>query len=93
MRIPQPITPFRALPQPITVLRSGSSDKIEVPYIRCLNGWVPKCYEIWALAEDGVREVHLYAMVRLLSKSREDTFTPTYLICDDSIFLSWVVEL
>ena len=31
-------------------------------------------YELWALAEDGVCEVHLYARVRLLSEFREDTF-------------------
>ena len=54
MRIPQPIIPFRASSQPVTVLRYGSGDEIEVPYIRCLNGRVPECYELWALAEDGV---------------------------------------
>ena len=72
--IPQPIIPFRAPPQLLTVLRSGSGDKIEVPYIRCLNGRVPECYDLWALAEDGVREVHPYTRVRLLSEFREDTF-------------------
>ena len=74
MRLPQPIIPFRAPPQPVTFLRSGSSDEIDVPYIRCLDGWVPECYELWAFAEDGVREVHPYARVRILSEFREDTF-------------------
>ena len=74
MRLTQPITPFLAPPQPVQVLNYGSSDKIEVPYIRCLDGQVPECYEIWALVEDGVHEVHPYAMVRLLSEFREDTF-------------------
>ena len=35
---------------------------------------MPEAFEIWALAEDGVREVHLYAIFRLLSEFREDTF-------------------
>ena len=74
MRILQPITPFRAPPQPVTVLCSGSGDKIEVPYIRCLKGQVPECYELWDLNEDGVREVHPYARVGLLSDFREGTF-------------------
>ena len=56
MRIPQPIIPVRAPPQPVTVLQSGSADVIEVPYIRCLNGQVPEAFELRALADDGVRE-------------------------------------
>ena len=72
MRIPQPIIPVRAPPQPVTVLRSGSSDVIKVPYICCLNGRVPKAFERWALADEGVREAHLYARVKLQSKFRED---------------------
>ena len=74
VRIPQPIIPFRAPPQPVTVLRSGSGDEIELSYIHCLNGRVPKCYKLWALAEDGFREVHRYARVRVLSVFREDAF-------------------
>ena len=35
---------------------------------------MPNAYELWALAEDGVCEVHPYNQVRLLSKFREDTF-------------------
>ena len=73
MRIPQPIIPFRAPPQPVTVLRSGSADVIDVLYIRCLNGRVPECYELWDFAEDGVREFHPYARVKLLSEFRGDT--------------------
>ena len=74
MRIPQPIIPVRAPPQPVTVLWSGSADVIKVPYIHCLNGQVPEAFELWALADDGVREVHPYSRVKLLSEFREDTF-------------------
>ena len=31
-------------------------------------------YKLWAIAEDGVHEVHLYARVELLSNFMEDTF-------------------
>ena len=58
MRLPQPMIPVRAPPQPVTVLLSGNADVLEVPYIRYLNGWVPEAFELWALADNGVREVH-----------------------------------
>ena len=74
MRIPQPIIPVRAPPQPVTVLWSGSADVLEVAYIHCLSGRVPKAYELWALVEDGVREFHPCARVKLLDDFREDTF-------------------
>ena len=69
-----PIIPVRAPPQPVTVLWSGSADVIEVPYIRCLYGRVPEDFESWSLADNGVREVHLYARVKLHSKFSEDNF-------------------
>ena len=57
MRIPQSIIPLRAPPQHVAFLRSSSADVIEVPYIRCLDGRVPEVFEVWALADDGVRKV------------------------------------
>ena len=74
MRVPQLIIDFRALPQPIYVIRSGRGDEINVPYIRCLDGLVPEAYKPWDISEGGVREVHLYARFRILSDFREDTF-------------------
>ena len=35
---------------------------------------MPEAYELWALDEGVVHEVHLYARVRILSDFREDTF-------------------
>ena len=93
MRIPNPIIPFRAPPKPVTVLRSGSSDVTEVPYIRCLNCRMPEAFELWDLADNGVREVHSYARVNLLPSSGKILFTISSSMCDDSIFLFWVVEL
>ena len=74
MRIPQPIIPVRAPSQPVTVLQSDSYDALEVPYIRCLKGHVLEAFEVWALAEDGVCEVHPYAIVKLLSDIKKYTF-------------------
>ena len=65
-RVPQPIIPFCVPPQPIQGLRSGRGGKIDIPYIRFLDGRVPEPYELWDLAEDGVREVHPYARFELL---------------------------
>ena len=74
MRIPQLIIPVRAPPQPVTVLWYGSADVLKVPYICCLNGRVPDVFELRALADDGVCEVHPYARVKLRSEFKEDTF-------------------
>ena len=74
MRIPQPTIPVRAPSQPVTVLWYDSADVIEVTYIRCLHGRVTDAFEVWALAEDGVHEVHPYARVKLLSEFMKDTF-------------------
>ena len=74
MHISQPIIPVCATPQPVTVLWSGSADVIEVPYIRCLNGRVTEVFKLWALADDGVCEVHPYARVKLRSEFIKDNF-------------------
>ena len=92
MRIPQPVTPFRVSPQPVQSLCSGRGDKINVPYIRCLDGRMLEAYELWALVEYVVLKVHPYARVKLLSEFREILFTPTSSMHDDSRFLSWVAD-
>ena len=74
MRVPQSVIPLRVIPQSFQVLRSGRGSKIDVPYICCLGGRVPEAYELWTLAEDGVREVHRSDRVSLLDDFREDTF-------------------
>ena len=74
MCIPQSAILFVVPLQPVQALRSGRGGKIDVPYIRCLNGRVPEDFELWALAEDGVFEVQPSARVKLLDDFREDTF-------------------
>ena len=79
MRTTHPPTPFVVLPHPVQALCSGRGVKIYVPYIRCLDGRVPEAYELLALAEDGVRDVHRSARVRLLENFREDNFHTHFL--------------
>ena len=80
IRIPQHIIPVRAPPQPVTILRSGSTDMLEFPYILCLNGWVPEAFELWALTDDRVSDVHPCARVNICSEFREDTFQTFFFI-------------
>ena len=69
------IVPGRAPPDTARVIYSAINDTIEqVPYIICLNGWVPEMYELWSLNAQGVREVHPFARVELFDDFREDTF-------------------
>ena len=79
MCIPQPAIPFVVPLQPFQALCSGRGGEIDVSYIRCLDGWVPEDFELWDLAEDGVRKVHPSARVKLLDNFREDTF-PTHFV-------------
>ena len=58
------IVPVRAPPNIVRVLYSRINDTIEqVPYIVCINGRVPKMYEIWALNAQGFCEVHPFSGV------------------------------
>ena len=93
MRILQPIIPVRAPPQLIRVLRSVSADVTEVPYIHCLNGRVPEAFELWALADNGVCEVHLYARFKLLFEFMEDTFRTFFFNARRFQIPFWFVEL
>ena len=75
MHMRHPIVPVRAPPYNVRVLYSGSNDTIkQVPYIICCNGRVPEMYELWDLNDQGVREVHPFARVRLFNNFREDDF-------------------
>ena len=74
MRIPQPSTPYVVPLHPVQALRSGRGGEIDVPYIHFLDGRVPEAFEPSDLAEDGVREVHLSARVKLLDYFIGETF-------------------
>ena len=55
MRWRHPNVPVCAPLDPILVYYSGSDNSIDrVTYIVCLNGRVPKRYELWSLNAQGV---------------------------------------
>ena len=93
MPLPQPIIHFRATPQPVTVLHSGSADVIEVLYIRCLNGRVPECYELWFLLRTEFARFTYALGSSFVLSSGEILFKLSSSVRDNSRFLSWVVEL
>ena len=79
MCIPQTIIPVYAPLKLVTVLWSGSADVIKVPYLRCFHGRVPEAFELWALTDDGVHKIHLYARVKLRSVFKENNFQTFFL--------------
>ena len=74
MHIPHPDIPFVVCLHPVQALCSGRGGESNVTCIRCLSGWVPKAFELWALSENRVREVHPSARVKLLDNFRENIF-------------------
>ena len=74
MSIPQPGWTEVILPRPAQALRSGRGGEIEVAYIRCIGGREPEAFELWAFAEDVIREVHLFSRVQISNDFTEDTF-------------------
>ena len=43
-------------------------------YTRCIKGWEPEVFELWAFTEDGISEVHLYAWVQISDNFIRETF-------------------
>ena len=65
-------------PNPILVCYPGSGAAASLlAYIVCLHGRVPEKYELCIMNAQGVREVHLFARVRLFDGFTEDTFRTT----------------
>ena len=74
MRIPQPVWSDFILPRNAQDICSGRGDKIVLAYIRCIDNRVPKAFELWAFAEDGIREVHPFDRVQLKDDFTKETF-------------------
>ena len=69
----------RGPPDPVLVCYPGSDASISsLAYIVCLHERVPEKYELWSLNAQGVREVHLFARLRLFDNFTEDTFWTTF---------------
>ena len=74
MRIPQPGLADVILLHTAQVMRCGKGDEINIAYIRCIDGRDPEAFKLWALAEDGIREVHPFARVQIRDDFTAVTF-------------------
>ena len=93
MRISQTGIPEVVLLRPIQALCSVRGGEIEVGYIHCIEGQETEVFELWAFAEDGIREIHPYARVQISDDFVGETFTPTFSMHKKSEFLSLVADL
>ena len=59
-------------------LRSGRGGKVGDWFIRCIEGQEPEIYELRNFAEDGTREVHLFAWVQISDDFTRETFHTHY---------------
>ena len=66
-------------PDPVLIRYAGSNAAAPaVTYIVCLNRQVPERYEVWRFNQDGVREVHPTAQVKLFTIFDENTLRSTF---------------
>ena len=93
MSIPQPITPVRATPQPVTFLRFCSTDIIEVTYIRGFSGQVPEAFELADLADTEFARFTCTLESIFVPSSGKILFKLSSSMRNDYRFLSCVVEL
>ena len=93
IHIPQPGIPEVFRLSPVQDLRSGRGGKIDVMYTRCIKVREPEVFELWAFAEDGIREVYLYARVQINENFVGETFYSHFSMHEKSEFLSWVSDL
>ena len=74
MRIPKPGWTDVILPRNDQSFCSGISGEIKIVFICCIDSKDPKNFELWALAEDVIREVYPFARVQIRDDFTEDTF-------------------
>ena len=74
VRIPQPRWTDVILPCIAQTICSGRGDEIDIAYIRCIDSRVTEAFENWALAEDGIYKVHLFARVKIRDDFSEGHF-------------------
>ena len=92
MRIPHPEWTDVILPRTAQAIRFGRGGEIEIAYIRCIDGREPEAFELWALYEDGFREVHPFSRVQIRDNFTKDTFYTQFSMHDTFKFLSWVTD-
>ena len=74
MRIPQPGWAEVILLRTAQTIQSDRGVEIDISCIRCINGRVPKYFELWAFTEDRICEVHLFVRFQIRDDFTEDTF-------------------
>ena len=69
----------RGPPDSILVCYPGSDAVTSsIAYIVCLHGRVPEKYKLWSLNAQGIREVRMFARIRLFDNFTEDNFRTTF---------------
>ena len=61
-------------PRAAQSFRSGRGNKDGVWFTRCVDGQEPKIHEPWTFAEDGTREVHPFARIKISTNFTRETF-------------------
>ena len=74
MCIPQPGLADVFLPRTSQAICSGGGYKIDIAYIRCIDGREPKDFELWVFSEDVICKVHPFARLQIRDDFTEDTF-------------------
>ena len=74
MRIPQPEWTDVILPRNAQYICSSRGGEIKIAYIHWIDGKEHKAFELWALSEDKIREVHPFARVQISNDFTEDNF-------------------
>ena len=57
-----------------------------------MGGRESKDFELWAFAEDGIREVHPFARVQIRDDFTEETFFTEFSMHEKFKLLSWVTD-
>ena len=72
MRTPKPGWADVILLRTAQAIHSGRGDEIDIAYICCIDTREPEAFKLWAFAEDGLSEVHLFARVQIKDDFTED---------------------
>ena len=78
MAIHKPVSVQAAPPGTVQSLSSGRGGEDGVWFTRCVEGQEPKIYEFWTFVEDGTREVHPFARIKISDDFTRETFHTTF---------------
>ena len=61
----EPVSVQAAPPNTVQAFRSGRGGEYRVLFTHCVDGREPKIHELWTFSEDGNREVHPFAQIKI----------------------------